>query len=74
LLLVPTVPVPITAVPSRKLTVPVGPAASEVPVIFAVRIVVLPACKVDGAAATAIVEGAAVGITITDTLPNVYAA
>jgi len=70
----PTDEEPIVVVPSKKVTVPVGAAACEVPATVAVRRMVEPACNVDGETVSVVVEGAAVGVTTTVTLPNGYAA
>jgi hypothetical protein len=71
---VPTDEEPIMVVPSKKLTMPVGAAASEVPATVAVRSVLEPAANVEGEAVTVVVEAATVGVTVTVTLPNGYAA
>jgi hypothetical protein len=70
---VPTGEEPIMVVPSKKFTVPVGAPAKEVPATVAVRSTVEPACNVEGEAVNALMEAATVGVTVTVTLPKVYA-
>lgn len=71
---VPTAEEPIWVVPSKKTTLPVGAAASDVPLTVAVRTRLEPACTVAGDVVKVVVEVAAVGTTVTVTLPKEYAA
>ena len=71
---VPTDAEPIMAVPSKKVTAPVGAAVENVPATVAVSTVFDPACTGEGTTASVVVEGARNGITVTVTLPKEYAA
>jgi len=62
----PTAAEPSMLVPSKKITVPIGAAADEVPTTVAVSTVLEPACTVDDETVNEVVEGAAKGDTVTE--------
>ncbi len=70
----PTAAEPITVVPSKKFTVPVGAAFDCVPVTVAVSTVLDPARTGEDDTASEVVDEVEYGETFTVTLPNEYAA
>ena len=59
---------PIMVVPSKKFTVPVGAAVVDVPATVAIKAVLEPACTVEGDTVNVVIEGAALGETVTVTV------